>query len=272
MQTLVVINGEQDWSQYLPGYTVQHRRLQTSRWLLRDDQLWVFDSSGGVKVDAVLWRVGAIRPHPSHRTVLELIRRARVPCTNPASVLLRGYDRLAMLNELREANLPVIDLSVALGDGMLDRFEPAFPAVVKVGNFHGGYGKARPRDAEEWADVKDLVFAAEEYATVEPYIEYVRDIRCLAIGEQMWAMTRRGRFWKANTATQHYALLSVPEAVGDYTMRAMAHFHADMLGLDFLETVEGTYLVLESNDVPGLSGFPEEVRMAVARLVRQKSA
>jgi len=188
---------------------VHHRRLQTSRWLYHDDQLWVFDATGSVRVEAVPWRVGAIRPHPGHRTVLELIRRARVPCVNPAAVLLRGYDRLSMLNELREAGLPVPTMTIALGEERLDRFEPPLPAVVKVGNYHGGYGKARPRDAEEWANVKDLSFATEEYVTVEPYIAYTRDIRCLAVGEQLWAMARRGRFWKANTATEHYEMIQV---------------------------------------------------------------
>lgn len=270
MQTVLVVNGEQDWSRYLPGYVVHYRRLQTSQWLLLNDQLWVFDRSGSVRVDAVLWRVGAIRPQPGHRTVLELIRRAHVPCTNSASVLLRGYDRLSMLNELREAGLPVIEMSIALGDGVLDRIVPTFPAVVKVGNLHGGYGKARPRDAEQWADVKDLAFAAEDYVTVEPYIDYVNDIRCLAIGEQLWAMARRGRFWKANTETEHYELIDVPKFVRDCTMRAMAHFHADILGLDYIETADGTYLLLESNDTPGLSGFPDEVRTAVGQVVRHK--
>ncbi len=54
------------------------------------------------------------------------------------------------------------------------------------------------------------------------------------------------------------------------THRAMAHLQADMLGLDFMETTDGTYLVLESNDTPGLAGFPDEVRSAVAQLVRRK--
>jgi ribosomal protein S6--L-glutamate ligase len=157
-----------------------------------------------------------------------------------------------------------------IGEGMLDRFHPAFAAVLKVGNFHGGYGKARPRDAEEWADIKDLTFVTEDYVTVEAYVDYVRDIRCLAIGEQMWAMARHGRFWKANTATEHYEMLSPPNAVRNHTARAMAHFQADILGLDFLETPDGTYRVLESNDTPGLAGFPDEVRHAVARLVRRK--
>jgi len=269
-RTLVVVNGEQDWGDYLPGCTVHYRQLQTSRWLYHQGALWVFDRSGSVRVDAVLWRIGAIRPHPGHRAVLELIRLAGVPCVNPATVLLRGYDRLSMLNDLREAGLPVPEMTVALGDGMLDRFEPVLPCVVKVGNYHGGYGKARPRDAEQWADVRDLIFATEDYVTIEPYVEYARGIRCLAVGGRIWAMSRRGRFWKVNTATEHYEMIPMPGLLRDHTTRAMAHLRADVLGLDFLETADGAYILLESNDTPGLSGFPEEVRLAVAALVRAR--
>ncbi len=171
---------------------------------------------------------------------------------------------------IREAGLPVPEMTVALGEGMLDRFEPALPTVVKMGNYHGGYGKARPRDAEEWADVKDLAFAVEDYVTVEPYIAYARDIRCLTVGERMWAMARRGRFWKANTATEHHEMVAVPDTLRAYTTRAMEHLQADVLGLDFLETADGTYILLESNDTPGLAGFPEEARLAMASLVRDK--
>jgi ribosomal protein S6--L-glutamate ligase len=77
---------------------------------LPPNTLWVFDASGGLRVDAVLWQVGAIKPQTEQHHVLELIRMAGVPCLNPAAVHLRGYDRLSILNELREAGLPVQNL------------------------------------------------------------------------------------------------------------------------------------------------------------------
>jgi ribosomal protein S6--L-glutamate ligase len=270
MKTLIVVNGERDWQPYFPGVEVKYRRLEESEWLLHEGRLWVFDRSGSSRVDAVLWRVGAIRPRPAHHAVLELIRMARVPCVNPAAVLLRGYDRLSMHNELLEAGLPLIPCSIALGENMLEKLQPELPAVIKVGNYHGGIGKARPADAAQWADVQDLAYATEEYITVEPYIDYVRDIRCLAIGEELWAMARRGAFWKANTNTTSHELIAVPPEIAGHTRRAMEHFGADILGLDFLETKEGRYLVLESNDIPGLAGFPEEVRHALARRMRER--
>ncbi len=93
----------------------------------------------------------------------------------------------------------------------------------------------------------------------------------LAIGDKMWAMSRQGRYWKANTRTEQYKLIEVPPRLADYTRQAQAHLAAPVLGLDFLRTRSGDYLTLESNDVPGLSGFPEEARLAIANLVRQQS-
>ncbi|MEP7284655.1 MAG: hypothetical protein ABI947_02665 [Chloroflexota bacterium] len=270
MKTLVVVNGEQYWQEHFPGYQVHYRRIQNSRWLYYEDELWILDQSGMIRVDGVLWRVGAIKPDPNHRAVLELIRFAQVPCMNPAQVLLRGFDRLSMLNEMRETGLPVIPFSATVGEQVLDKFEPELPIVIKIGNYHAGFGKARITDTDQWRDIKDLSFASDDYITVEPYIDYEADIRCLAIGQKMWAMTRRGSGWKANTGTIDYQLIKVPDVLGEYTTRAMAHLSADILGLDFLRDKQGKYFLLESNDIPGLSGFPDEAITAVAKCMREK--
>jgi ribosomal protein S6--L-glutamate ligase len=270
MKNLIVVNGEADWQKYFAGIEVHQVYLQTSRWLYHDEKLWVFDSTGVTPVDGVLWRVGAIKPHSSHRSTLELIRFAQIPCVNPVQVLLRGYDRLSMLNELREAGLPLLPYSIALGERILDVLQPTLPAVIKVGNYHGGFGKARLQDEGQWADLKDLLFVIDEYVTIEPYIDYEQDIRCLAVGNQLWAMARQGTTWKVNNQTASYQVIDPPPILQTYTRQVMSHFNADILGLDFLLTRDGNYVLLESNDIPGLSGFPDKARQAVARRVREK--
>ena len=86
----------------------------------------------------------------------------------------------------------------------------------------------------------------------------------------MWAMSRRGSGWKANTGKIEYELIKTPALLEEYTSKAMAYLGADMLGLDFLEDQQGHYHLLESNDIPGLSGFPEAAFTAVARRMREK--
>lgn len=263
-RTIVTINGEQDWQRWFAEDEVVHRRIQECAWVLRDGELWCVDRSSAVRVDGVLWRVGAIRPSERYRTALDIVRLAGVPCVNPPEVLLRGFDRLGMLAELRAAGLPVIAFDVAIGDDMARRLGRNFPLVVKAGNHHAGLGKMLVSERAAWGDVADLLFAVEEYVTVEPFVAYRRDVRCLAVGDRYWAMEREGRGWKANVETRKYRLIEPPEELVGHTRAAMEHFAADVLGLDFLEREDGQFVALESNDVPGLSGFPDEVRDALA--------
>lgn len=268
--TIVVLNGERDWHTQFPDAEVVYRRIQDCAWVLRDGELWCVDREAANRVDGVLWRVGAIRPSEHYRTALEILRLSGVPCVNPADVLLRGFDRLSMLAELRAAGLPVVPFDVAVGDDMARRLGRKFPLVVKAGNHHAGLGKMRVCDADSWGDVADLLFAVEEYVTVEPFIAYRRDVRCLAIGERFWAMERDGRGWKANVDTRKHRLIAPPELLVQHTRAAMQHLRADTLALDFLEQDDGQFVVLESNDTPGLSGFPDAVRVELADCLKRR--
>ncbi len=208
---------------------------------------------------------------PAYRTVLEMIRFSGIPCVNSASTLLRGFDRLAMHNEMKAAGLPLLPQQIAIGQSSLERTAPELPCVVKIGNHHAGYGKARAADPDAFADLRDLAFAADDYITLEPFIPYRSDIRCLAIGSSLWAMKRKGAGWKANTQTIEATLIDrPPDVLADYTRKAMHHLGADILGLDFIEDQDGHYWLLECNDTPGLSGFPEETTYAVADALIQK--
>lgn len=268
--SIIVLNGERDWHTRFLGAEVLYRRIQDCAWVLRDGELWCIDREAANRVSGVLWRVGAIRPNERYRTALEIIRLSGVPCVNPAEVLLRGFDRLSMLAELRAAGLPVVPFDVAVGDDMARRLGRKFPLVVKAGNHHAGLGKMRVCDPDSWGDVADLLFAVEEYVTVEPFIAYRRDVRCLAIGERFWAMEREGRGWKAKVDTRKYRLISPPELLVAHTRAAMQHLRADTLALDFLEQENGQFVVLESNDTPGLSGFPDEVRDELADCLKRR--
>ena len=267
MNTIVVVNGAYDWAPMFPGHRVVQTYLDRSRWLLERGRLWIVDRDGTHRPDAILWRLGAGAPNPMHRACLEMIRLSGVPCVNSAQALLRGYDRLGMLWELKEAGLPVIEFDCFLGDGALGLMEPEFPAVLKFGNLHGGDGKARVPDASHWEALATITFTRYDYATTEPFIDYVRDIRCLAVGDKMWAMERRGAGWRANVDTISFEVIEPPEQLAAWTRAAMERFQADVLGLDFLETEEGDWMLLESNDIPGVLGFPDAVPRAIARCV-----
>ena len=47
---------------------------------------------------------------------------------------------------------------------------------------------------------------------------------------------------------------------------------ADIVAIDILEEENGTETIVEYNDIPGLSGFPDELKHELAGLVREKLA
>ncbi len=267
MATILVVNGNRTWDDAFSGHRVIYRRLQDVGWVLRAGGLWVVGRDDAHQVDAVFWRVGAVRVHPSHRSVLDLIRHAGIPCVNKPDALLRCMDRLSMLAELKAAGLPIVPFDAAVGDGLIRKHGVALPFVLKVGSHHGGYGKVRVTDEAQWGETADLVSAADDYATAEPWIPHVRDVRCLAVGGQLWAMERRGRSWRANVDTVVARVIEPPPALAELTVRACGHLGVDVIALDALEREDGTFVVLESNETPGFAGFPEVVRDAAASLL-----
>lgn len=268
---VLVVNGERSWTNCFPAeFQVEQRALQTTSWLLRDGRLHVYDRDGVVRPDLVLWRVGAIRMVPRYRSVVDLIRLSDVPAINPGDCIARCFDRLSCTAEMRAAGLPIVVPYVAVGDGILRNVSRPAPFVVKVGNHHAGLGKARVEHDDAWPGLADLLVAADDYVASEPWIAHRRDIRCLVLGDRIWAMARESRGWRANVDTCKHSLLDPPPELAAWTRTAQRYLRADILGLDFLETPEGQYALLECNDAPGLSGFPDEARQLVVDLALER--
>ena len=272
MDTILVINGETYWQDFLPDYKVEQKKIQLTEWILKDNQLFVIDQNGVCKPDIILWRVGAIRPNPKHKTILDIIKLSGVTCVNSANVLQKGYDRLSMLNILKECDLPVIPFNVATTSTQLKNIEIPFPFVIKAGNFHGGFGKVLVDSEEKWQDTKDLLFISEDYITIEPFINYDKDIRYLAIGDKVWAMARKGKFWKANVQTTDFILIETEDTLIAQTKKLQNYLQADIVAVDILEEKDGNKFFVEYNDIPGLSGFPDEVRHELASCVKKTAA
>ena len=272
METILVINGENYWQDFLPDYKVEQKKIQETEWLLKDNQLYVIDNNGICKPDKILWRVGAIRPSAKHKAALDIIQLSGVHCINSVNVLAKGFDRLTMLNVLKECDLPLIPFNVATSSIHLKNIEIPFPFVVKAGNYHGGFGKVLVENEESWQDIKDLLFISEEYITIEPFINYEKDIRYLAIGDKIWAMARKGKFWKANVQTTDFVMIDQDQILIEQTRKLQDYLQADILAIDVLEEKDGNRYFVEYNDIPGLSGFPDDVRTALANCLTKKTA
>ncbi|KIX20249.1 30S ribosomal protein S6 modification protein RimK [Flavobacterium sp. 316] len=270
MQTILVLNGEKYWQDYLPEFTVVQKKIQDSDFILKDKKLFVVDSEGVCAPDLIIWRLGAISPNWKHRTALEIIKSSNVVCLNSAETLLQGYDRLSMLHVLSNLGMPVIPFQVVTHSRLLKNIAMPFPFVVKVGNYHGGYGKVLVQNAEKWQDIQDLLFVTNDYSTIEPYIDYQFDIRYLIVKDKVWAMQRKGQFWKSNVLTNEFQLIEVSSIWETRIRKVSNHLKADILALDVLIDKEGNEFIVEYNDIPGLSGFPETVKVELIKVIKRR--
>ena len=270
MKTILIINGEKYWQDFFPDYKVVQKNIQDAEWILKNNKLYVTDKESTVQPDGILWRVGAIKPSSKQTTALNLIALSSVPCVNSAQTLRQGYDRLSMLSVLKASKLPIIDFDVVTVATQLKNIKRPFPFVVKAGNYHGGYGKVLVENEKQWQDTKDLLFISNTYITIEPYIQYERDIRYMAIKDKIWAMSRKGQFWKANVNTTEFIIIEPEPNLLKQTKQLQQMIKADIVAIDILEEANGTKYVVEYNDIPGLSGFSEELKYYLADCLKEK--
>lgn len=270
MKKILVVNGEKYWQDLLPDFEVVRKFIQNTTWILRDGKLFVVDSDGVICPDGILWRVGAIKPTEIQTTALNLIDLAGIPCVNSPKTLKIGFDRLSMLGMMKKLGLPIIDFNVVTKSTNLNNIKMAFPFVVKVGNYHGGFGKVLVEDEKKWQDIKDLLFVTEYYITIEPFINYARDIRYIAINDKVWAMSRRGKFWKANVETTDFKVIEPEQYLVDSLKKLQQEIGADILAIDILEESNGKIHIVEYNDIPGLSGFTDELKQELVACLKKK--
>lgn len=269
MKTVLVINGESYWQDFFPDHKVVQKKIQTTNWIIKQGKLYVTDTEGTVIPDLILWRVGAIAPSHKQTDALNIIALSNVPCINSAACLIKGFDRLSMLNQLKKLGVPTIDFDVATSPHLLHNIKRDYPFVLKVGNYHGGYGKVLIKNDEQWQEARDFAFVTSHYATTEPFINYTRDIRYLIIGDKVWAMARKGKYWKANVETTSFEQIE-PEAEFETHIRNLKKtIGATILAIDILEDETGKKLVVEYNDIPGISGFSDELKYELSACIKQ---
>lgn len=256
----------------MPEFEVIKKSIQNTSWILKGGKLFVADSDGVVQPDGILWRVGAIKPTEVQTTALNLIDLANIPCVNSPKTLKIGFDRLSMLATLKRLGLPVIDFNVVTKSTHLKNIKIEFPFVVKVGNYHGGFGKVLVQDEEKWQDIKDLLFVTDHYVSIEPFINYTRDIRYIGINDNVWAMSRKGKFWKANIETTDYQQIEPRDDLVLSLKKLQHEIEADILAIDILEEESGKIHMVEYNDIPGLSGFTNELKYELAETLKRKLA
>lgn len=235
-------------------------------------ELAIHDEKGDwERVFGVVWRGQFDELSATQHNILHLVRASGVPCINSALALLRGSHRIAVATALKRQNLPVVPSYYFLGSaGIGYFFEPSLPCVVKAGNWHMGYGKVKTTTKEAWADTVDLAVLLRDLIGVEPYLSYTRDLRVLIVGEEVIGFERIPSQWRANVSPSEGNIVELPERILKQSKEAAMCLQADVLGVDWVQVEDGSWVILEANIAPGLELAGHDFRPRVLSLLRTK--
>lgn len=238
----------------------------------QDCVLYYFSGAGWSPIDLVLWRCQFDKDLLSEQRILEIILQTNVICINNALSCL-SYCHTAIMNHaIKELGLPALQKTYFFGSDapyMID-MNP-LSKVLKVGEFHGGYGKALIDHDDEFIDTIDIAVKLKESISLEDYIPYVKDIRALYIDGNISLYERVPSNWKANVAPKNVIKIEascVPDFVLEGTIALATKIHADIIGVDWIQSKKGTWFILEGNMSPGIED-PQDCK-ELAKLIDKR--
>jgi len=261
MQNNILVLGENTWkeSSSLKIYCENNYSRVNIKYDQNGNLLYLDKDFYWVKVDGIIWR-GQFESEPEiQKYLLEIIVISGVPCINDPFVTLNYSSNLSMYNALCEANMPVLNKNVlSFGKLSLNFTEPKFPCVLKIGNYHMGYGKSLIKNKESWQDIIDMAYLLNEPVTIEKYIQYKKDIRCQYIGGQLKCIERKPSHWKANVCPTEVNSYNPPAQILEITSNFAKTIKADIIGMDWILDYNNNWYILECNTGPGLIDFDED--------------
>lgn len=220
--------------------------------------------------DFVLVRNEVVTPCENHKNELLGLMFSNVPSINSLKTIYMCCDKpvvQAALHRARAALFTAEDAESRLPLIPMDFFPSAqgffyggaFPAVVKLGTAHAGYGKMRVHHHHDMDDVRGLLdLTTAKYATSEPFITGEKDLRVQKIGTHLRAFERVSvnGSWKTQTGTAILREIPVTDAFRDWIAAASVMFGAsaengdvmDILTVDaIVEETTGRTFILEVN-------------------------
>jgi len=126
-----------------------------------------------------------------------------------------------------------------------------FPAVVKIGYAHAGFGKMKIGDHHDMEDFRSvLAMTHGSYCTGEPFLEGAFDLRIQKIGSKIRVFKRitLSGSWKTNTGSSHLEEIEVADRYRFWIEESSKMFGGmDILTVDVLVESDGTEHILEVN-------------------------
>lgn len=270
----ILVIGETDWPTADDICCLSLDQLDRTGLMLSPNGQLRYHEIDGVwhNFDLVLWRAQGGRDAALQHAALSLVAASSAICVNSAESLLRFGTRFLNDGALRKDGLPVIESCKMLGANALSYYyTPRFPAVLKLGNWHMGYGKFKISDLESWNDAVDMAAIIQDIASIEPFIHYSRDLRILLVGNDIFSIERvpKRHQWKANVCPDEVKPVSTPPMLEQMTRRAASVLGMSILGADWIEDEQGRWLLLEVNPAPGLQMGATDCRPLALDLLKK---
>ncbi|XP_044007362.1 synapsin [Aphidius gifuensis] len=296
--TLLVIDDQNtDWSKYFRGRRLHGEyEIRVEQAEFRELSLTACESGATVSVailrngtkvirsfkpDFVLIRQNLCDANENYKNLLLGFMYGNIPSVNNLSAIYNFQDKpwvfahlLGISHRLGKENFPLIDQTYYPAHKEMIS-APRYPTVVKLGHAHGGVGKARAENIQEFNDLASLAALTSCYSTAEPYIDAKYDVHIQKIANNYKAFMRKSISgnWKSNTGSAMLEQLAVTERHRLWIDNVSQLFGGlDICAIELLVAKDGREYIIELNDsaLPLMGDSQEEDRRNIADLVTAK--
>lgn len=152
-----------------------------------------------------------------------------------------------------------------------------FPVIIKLLSGFGGRGVMLAQNEKELKPVLDTLRVFKEFISTQEYFPGTNyDIRCYVIGDNAYGVKRtgEGEDWRSNVSRGGRAEeVKLSEEMKSTSIRVAKLIGAEICAVDFIETEEKEFKLIEVNFAPGIipKYFGNKFAKLIVRYIYEKA-